>query len=125
MPVHKAAGWVPKVRSAVLRGAFWAVALAFPLAAICALLDRFPVPFGGYETGLRAVPGALVAVVFYGVLGGFAALLAAGALGGAAAYALGRPDAQRVRWLTLAFAGLMALLGVGLVAVLDKLIGPW
>ena len=109
----------------MLRGAFWAVALAFPLAATCALLYRFPVPFAGYETGLTAVPGAILAVVFYGVLGGFAALLAAGALGGAAAYALGRSDVQRVRWLTLAFAGLMALLGVGLLAVLDKFIGPW
>lgn len=114
-----------QVRSDVLRGALWAVALAFPFAAICALLYRFPVPFAGYETGLIAVPGALVAVVFYGILGGFPALLAAGALSGAAAHTLGRPDVRRVRWLTLAFAGLTALLGVGLLAVLDKLIGPW
>lgn len=113
------------MRSAVLRGALWAVVLAFPLAAICALLYRFPVPFAGYLTGLTAMPLALMAVLFYGVLGGFPALLAGGALGGAAAYALGRPDAQRVRRLTLAFAGLIALLGVGLLAVLDKLIGPW
>lgn len=113
------------MRSAVLRGALWAVALAFPLAAICALFYRFPVPFAGYETGLTAVPGALLAVVFYGVLGGFVVLLAAGTLGGAAAYTLGRPDVPRVRRLTLAFAALVALLAVGLLAVLDKLIGPW
>lgn len=115
----------PTMRRAALWGACWAVVLAFPLAAICALLYRFPVPFSGYQTGLVAVPGALLAVVFYGVLGGFPALLAAGALGGAAAYALGRADGPRIRRLTLAFAGLMALIGVGLLAVLDKLIGPW
>ena len=109
----------------MLRGALWAVALAFPLAAICALLYRFPVPFAGYETGPAAMPGALVAVVFYGVLGGFPALLSAGTLGGAMAYALGRPDVQRVRRLALTFAGPVATLGVGLLAVLDKLIGSW
>ena len=109
----------------MLRGALWAVALAFPFAAICALLYRFPVPFAGYETGPAAIPGALVAVVFYGVLGGFPALLLAGALGGAMAYSLGRPDARRVRRLALIFAGLVATLGVGFLAVLDKLIGPW
>ncbi len=113
------------VLSAVLRGALWATALAFPLAGICALLYRFPVPFAGYETGPAAVPAALLAVLFYGLLGGFPALLAAGALGGATAYSLGRPDAQRVRRLTLTLAGLVATLGVGLLAILDKLIGPW
>ena len=109
----------------MLRGALWAVALAFPLAAICALLYRFPVPFAGYLTGPVAVPLSLVAVVFYGMLGGFPALLTAGALGGAAAYAIGRIDVRRVRRLTLAFSALIALLGVGLLAVLDRLIGPW
>lgn len=114
-----------RVRSAVLRGALWAVALAFPLAAICALLYRFPVPFAGYLSGPVAVPLALVAVVFYGILGGFPALLTAGALGGAAAYAIGRTDVRRVRRLTLAFAGLIALVSVELLAVFDKLIGSW
>jgi hypothetical protein len=109
----------------MLRGALWAAALAFPFAAICALLYRFPIPLSGYETGPAAMPAALVAVVFYGVLGGFPALLATGALGGAAAYALCRTNVRRVRRLTLAFAGLSALFGVGLLAVLDKLIGPW
>jgi len=111
--------------SAVLRGALWAVALAFPLAAICAVIYRFPVPFSGYESGVAEIPAALLAVVIYGLLGGFPALLAAGALGGAVAKALGGSDAQRVRRLALIFAGLVAALGVGVLAVLDKLIGPW
>lgn len=111
--------------SAVLRGALWAVALAFPLAAICVLIYRFPVPFSGYESGLAAIPAALLAVVFYGLLGGFPALLVAGALGGATAYGLGRPNAHRVHWLTVTLAGLVATIGVVILAVLDKLIGPW
>lgn len=113
------------VRSAAWRGALWAVVLAFPLAAICALVFRFPLPFGGYASGPAAMPRALVAVVFYGVLGGFPTLMVAGALGGAAAYALRQPVVARIRRLTVVFAGLIALLGVVLLAVLDKLIGAW
>ena len=112
--------------SAPLRGGVSAVGLAFPLAAICALLYRLPVPFVGYENGPAAMGPALLALLFYGLfLGGFAALFVAGALGGAVGYVLGKPDAQRVRRLTLIFAGMVAALGVGLMAVLDKLIGPW
>ncbi len=107
------------------RGALWAVALAFPLAAVCALVYRFPVPFADYATGPSAIPDALLAVVFYGLLGGFPALLVAGALGGAAAYALASPDTHRVRRLALMFAGLIAALAVGLLAILEKIIGPW
>ena len=99
--------------------------LAFPFAAICALIYRFPIPFSGYASGAAAMLRTLGAVVFYGILGGFPFLLAVGALGGVAAYFLGRPDLTRTRQLTLAFAGLTALLGVGFLAILDKLIGPW
>ncbi len=112
-------------RSAVLWGALWAVVLAFPLAAVCALIYRFPIPFGGYATGPTAMLRALGAVVFYGVLGGFPALLVVGGLGGAAAYAIGRPDVRQIRRLTLAFAALIALLDIVLLAILDKVIGPW
>jgi hypothetical protein len=113
------------VRSAVLKGMLWAVGLVFPLAGLCALIYRFPIPFAGYESGLAAVPLALVAVVFYGIIGGFPALMAAGALGGAAAHGIGQPDPARVRLLTVTFAGLFALAGVIMLAILDKLIGPW
>ncbi len=118
-------GFGSAVKMAVLPGAFWAVVLAFPFAAICTLIYRFPVPFGGYASGPAASLRALAAVLFYGILGGFPVLLVVGALGGAAAYALGRPEVGRIRRLTLAFSGLSALLGVGLLAILDKLIGPW
>jgi hypothetical protein len=105
---------------AMVVGAVWALGLAFPLAALCALVYRFPVPLVGYRSGPVAVPGAVVSVVFYGVLlGGFPVLLAGGAAAGAVAYGLGRPDLWRVRLLVLTLAGLVAALGVGLVAIVD------
>jgi len=111
--------------SAVLRGAVWAVVLAFPFAAICALLYRFPVPFAGYAIGPDGILSALVAVVFYGLMGGFPGLLVAGALSGVSAYYLGRPDARRIHRLAFAFAVIVAAVGVGTLAILEEFIGPW
>jgi hypothetical protein len=111
--------------AAVVRGAVWAVVLAFPLATICALLYRFPVPFAGYATGPEEMLEALVAAVFYGILGGFPALAVAGALSGATAYYIGEPDAKRVRRLAFFFATMVAALGVGGLAILEEIIGPW
>lgn len=99
--------------------------MAFPLAALCALVYRFPIPFSGYESGLAAMPRALLAVVFYGVLGGFPLLLTLGTLGGAAAYKLAGPDPQPARRLTFIISGAIALTAVILLAILDKIIGPW
>ncbi len=107
------------------RGGAWAIGLAFPFAAVCALLYRFPVPFAGYESGLAAMPRASLAVVFYGLLGGFPALFVVGGLGGVAAHAIGNPGMPRIRRLTLACSAMTALLGVIFMAVLDKLIGPY
>src|SRR5690606_735251 len=100
------------MRSAVSRGASWAVILAFPLAALCALIYRFPIPFAGYKDGLLAMPMALLAVLFYGVLGGFVVLVIAGGIGGLAAYFIGRPDERSMKWLSLGFAALVALICV-------------
>jgi hypothetical protein len=99
--------------------------LAFPLAAICAALFRFPVPFAGYQSGFAAIPSVLLGAVFYGFLGGFALLLIGGALAGAAAYTLYPTDQQRMRRLIAVFAGGVAAVCVVLLAILDKLIGPW
>lgn len=115
----------PSLRDAVLRGSVWATLLVFPLAALCALIYRFPIPFGGYLNGPAAVPMALMAVIFYGLLGGFPALLAAGGIGGAVSYIVGRPDPQRIRQLTITAAAIVAFVSVVVLAVLDKLIGPW
>ncbi len=107
------------------RGGLRAILLAFPLAAICALLYRFPQPMAGYEGGLSAIVPSIFAVIFYGLFGGFPALYVLGGLGGVAAHLVGRPDERRVRRMTLACAGLAALIAVLFMAELDKIIGPY
>jgi len=114
-----------RMAQAMVKGAFWAVGLAFPLATVCALAYRFPLPMVGYATGRTSIPEVLLAVVFYGLFGGFPVLLVGGVAAGAVAYTLGQPDPQRVRRLVPALAGLVAAVGVGFLAILDKLIGPW
>lgn len=111
--------------SNVGRGIVWSLVLAFPLAALCALIFRFPVPFAGYESGLSAVPRALFAVVFYGVIGGFAVLAGIGAISAVLAnkFRVSQPDAARR--LTFMFAASGTALAVMALAVLDKIIGPW
>lgn len=115
----------PVIRTGVLWGALSAAALVVPFAALCALVYRFPVPFGGYVSGARQVPLALLAVAFYGAIGGFPAMLAVGALGGWAAHALAAPDMRRVKRLALTFGMAASALSVLLLAVLDKLVGSW
>lgn len=115
----------PAITTGVLWGAISAAGLVVPFAALCVLVYRFPVPFGGYVSGARQVPLALLAVVFYGALGGFPVMLAIGALGGWAAHALAAPDVRRIRRLALTFGMAASALGVLLLAVLDKLIGNW
>jgi len=109
----------------ILGGAACAVLLTFPAAALTAITFRFPVPFAGYRSGLEALPLVLTAVVFYGLVGGFAVVGVLGALAGLAAYRLHQPNLQLVRRWTFYLSALAALLSVILLAVLDKLIGPW
>jgi hypothetical protein len=107
-------------------GIAWAILGAFPLAALVALCYRFPIPFSGYESGPRAVPRSLIAVVLYGLFaGGFIVLAVLGAAAGTAAKLLVGPDARRERWLTVTFALAGDLVAVMILAVLDKLIGKW
>ena len=97
---------------------------AFPVAALFALLYRFPVPLAGYLSGLDAVGPSVIGVVVYGALGGFPLLGALGAIGGAIAYNGARPR-QASRRLLFGIAAGADVLGVGTLAVLDKIIGPW
>ena len=107
------------------RGALFAIVLSLPLAALCALVYRFPVPFSAYESGVAAMPRAFGAAIFYGLLGGFVVLAIAGYLSGRLAMRLGAGDAQKAARLTLLFSGMVAFAGVFTLAILDKLIGPW
>ena len=109
----------------ILAGALSTILLVFPLAALCVSLFRFPVPFAGYESGWSAVPDAMVAVRFYGSLGGFVLLALSGAVGGAVAHRIGTPDRRRVwRW-TVSLAAAVAGCAVLLLATLDYIVGPW
>ena len=47
-----------------------------------ALVYRYPIPFAGYKSGVDAMLPSLLAVVFYGLMGGFVALGIAGAISG-------------------------------------------
>jgi hypothetical protein len=113
------------MRLAVLWGALSATLLTFPLAAVCAVVYRFPVPFAGYASSVAAVPTVLLAVGFYGVIGGFAVLGGAGAIAGWLAHEKAQPDSHGVRRLAIAYGALPAALAVLVLAVLDKLIGAW
>ena len=114
----------PTVRAG-LTGALLSVGLAFPAAMLLMLVYRFPVPFVGYESGVAALPHAVVAVAFYGVLGGFLAL---GLAGTAAGVAIHRSAARSGRrWLppTIAAAAGIAFIAALGMSVLDKVIGQW
>ncbi|MBB6440458.1 hypothetical protein [Phycisphaera mikurensis] len=106
-------------------GAFAAIVWTFPIVALFALLYRFPIPFAGYMTGPAAVPPAMLAVLFYGALGGVFVQLLAGLGAGVAAWWWARPNRSRSNRYAVALAALAAVPGVLLLAVLDHLIGPW
>lgn len=112
------------IRAAAI-GALATIVLAFPMAALMALVYRFPVPFGGYVSGPTAVPLALMGVVFYGALGGFFVLGGLGCAAGIAAHRMGRTNDKRVVTLALELSLLIAFAVIFTLAILDKLIGPW
>ncbi len=96
------------------------------MAALSALLFRFPIPFGGYSSGVHAVLPSAVAVTVYGVMfGGFVVQGLLGAVAGVLAQRRAGPD-EGHKWRRCGIYGLAASLpGVTTLAVLDKIIGPW
>lgn len=108
------------------KGALMGVVATIPLAIVCALLFRFPVPFAGYLSGPRAILPVLIAVFFYGVLfGGFVVQALLGGVGGLLAEHIGAPNRDRIARLCIVFSSIGASIGVVALAVLDKIIGPW
>jgi len=109
----------------ILIGALLAVVMAFPVAGILALVYRFPVPFAGYLSGVSAVGYAMVGVVFYGLLGGFPLLAALGGLAGAVT-ARRQTEAGTLPWKVIMLLCLsIDLVALFVLAILDKIIGPW
>jgi hypothetical protein len=102
-------------------GSLVAILASFPIAALTALVFRFPIPFAGYASGPKAVLPALYAAAFYGMLGGF---VAQALLGGTAALI-----AQRFKkgsWIHPVAAPVAAAsVGVLILSVLDWIIGDW
>lgn len=108
-----------------LRGAICAVLMAFPTAALVALFFRFPIPFSAYESGIDVVPRALLATIFYGLLGGFPVLALGGYMAGVVAVRIGGENQQKTNRLMIIFSSAISFLGIMYLAVLDKIIGPW
>ena len=105
-------------------GALWSIGLSFPIAASMALVYRFPIPFAGYKSGDDAVIPALMAVVFYGLIGGFVALGIAAAIGGLVIGLL--PGTRRSKHILLfGCSAAFTTCGLYVLAILDTIIGPW
>lgn len=110
----------------VLRGALFGMIGTYPAAVLCALVFRFPVPFGGYVSGPGGAALAPLAVTIYGaVFGGFLVQGVLGGLAGRLAERRGRGSGPRTWRLCLVYGALASLPGVALLAILDKIIGPW
>jgi hypothetical protein len=96
------------------------------VAVLIALVYRFPIPFYGYASGVKAMAPAVGAVIIYGLFGGFALLGALGALGGWFAHRRYETRCDRNKhWEIIIFAFASDFAALGLLAVLDKIIGPW
>jgi hypothetical protein len=104
-----------------LLGSLLAIAASLPIAAMTALVFRFPIPFGGYVSGPDAVLPSLYAAAFYGMLGGF---LVQGLLGGTAAL-VARRTGNRSGIHSGMAAVIAAVPAVLILSVLDWIIGTW
>jgi hypothetical protein len=108
------------------KGAIIGIVATVPLVLLCALIFRFPVPFAGYLSGPKAIFPALIAILFYGVFfGGFIVQALLGGLGGLIAVHFGGPEIHDIKRRCIVFSSIGASMGVLLLAILDKIIGPW
>jgi hypothetical protein len=113
--------------SVVTAAVVTAIVASAPLAALCGLLYRFPVPFAGYMSGWNAVRATPLVIFFYGImLGGFLALAGLAALL-ALCFRWFRSQRDAGDWFTDGVvAGLAsAAIGVALLANWDLIYGPW
>lgn len=54
-----------------IRDALYSVLFMFPAAALVAVVYRFPLPLGGTVSGPAGAWNAMLATLFYGLVGGF------------------------------------------------------
>jgi hypothetical protein len=95
------------------------------LAALTALVFRFPVPFYAYVSGARGMVPAFLGAIFYEALGGIVVQALLGGLGGVTGAHRGWPAHRQMHKLCIVFALICAELGVLTLATLDWMIGPW
>ena len=80
---------------------------------------------GGYDSGLRAAVMSPIAICFYGLLGAFPIAAGWGAFSGMLASKLSRGSAGTEQKILIAFCLIGGFIVVSVLAVLDKIIGPW
>jgi hypothetical protein len=97
----------------------------FPAAFLLALFWKFPIPLCGMARGFEQALGTPIAVVFYGLLGGFVVVPGLGALSGLVAFLVGRKDPSIFVPLSIVFGLFWAAAGCVFLTILDKIIGPW
>lgn len=114
-----------------LAGALIAVTACFPLAALTALVFRFPIPFAGYRRGWEAAAEAPAAMHFYALTigsvpgGGYALLAVLGALAGYAGARIVPATSWRASSVRVLVPVAAALTVVIALAVWDLVFGPW
>lgn len=111
--------------ASVLRCSAWTYLVAYPVAALLGLVFRFPVPFAGYLSGFQAVLPSFVAVLFYSLFGLLPALITCGAIAGSI-IPLNRVG-LRV-WpskFELLLSSVASIIPLGILSILDQIIGPW
>ena len=109
----------------ILLGATLTVVIAFPVAGLMGLLFRFPIPMCGIASGISAVIPAMIAVLFYGLLGGFPLLAVLGGLTGAIVSHMPAGEGK-LPWKRIMLPCLLIdLAALFVLAILDKIIGPW
>lgn len=104
----------------------WSIVLAFPIASVLGLVFRFPIPFGGYLSGPRAMLPSLFAVMFYGLfLGLFPAIVICGYFAGSQLVHGEKHGGFLPSRIELWASVLGALVPLLVLSALDKIIGPW
>lgn len=113
------------MKKTVKLGAIASVIGLFPIAFLMALLWRFPLPFAGYQSGLEAAVKSPLAVIFYGIMGGFVIVPALGALCGVLVFKTVNDHPLKAKRLTIFLAMMIAFLFCFTLSILDRFIGEW
>ena len=113
------------MKRSVITGAIAALVGMFPAAFFLALFWKFPIPLGGMASGFEGAVLTPLAVVFYGIFGGFVVVPGLGAIAGTLAFRLAQGDVAKSKKLSIIFGVLCAITAGVFINMLDKIIGPW